>query len=115
MVNGNQLDETCAFGKRLPAEVAGTTERRFLAGSKKGLKQSGVRNAKARGLRRFYSGMGLHARFTSRRTAKTSASSFPLRYLSKILSAALCGFSLAERLSTKPLRTPSVEKNKVSP
>src|SRR5260370_18507506 len=49
----------------------------------------------------------LHGLIPVKRVIKTSASSFPLRYCSRILSAALCGFSFEERLSGKSFRTPS--------
>src|SRR5216683_1869304 len=49
------------------------------------------------------------------RSTRTSASSFPLRCRTRILSAALCGFSRAERVTEKSLRTPSVAKKSVSP
>src|SRR5229473_2083815 len=58
---------------------------------------------------------GLHVGIPVSRTTNTSASSFPRQYPSRILSAALCGDSNAERLSANSPRIPSVTKTSVSP
>ena len=60
-------------------------------------------------------GSRLHARTPVSRTTKTSASSFPRPCCLRILSAARCGDSMAERLSTNSPRIPSVTKTSVSP
>src|SRR5215831_12166252 len=52
----------------------------------------------------------LHLFTPVNRAAKTSASSLPLRYCPRILSAALCGFSSVVMLLAKSLCTPSVAK-----
>src|SRR5580700_1168576 len=57
----------------------------------------------------------LHAQIPVSRTTKTSASSFPRPCCLRILSAARCGDSKAERPSTNSPRIPSVTKTRVSP
>src|ERR1700676_1671553 len=60
-------------------------------------------------------GSRLHAQIPVSRTTKTSASSFPRPCCLRILSAARCGDSKAERPSTNSPRIPSVAKTRVSP
>src|ERR1700722_1571480 len=57
----------------------------------------------------------LHAQTPVSRTTKTSASSSPRPCCLRILSAARCGASKAERPSTNSPRIPSVTKTRVSP
>src|SRR5580704_7449557 len=60
-------------------------------------------------------GFLLHAQIPVSRTTKTSASSYPRPWCLRILSAARCGDSRAERPSTNSPRIPSVTKTRVSP
>src|SRR6267378_4882574 len=70
---------------------------------------------KTRARPRLASNRDLHGLIPVNRETRTSASSVPLRYCSRILPAALCGFSREERVAEKSLRTPSVAKKSVSP
>src|ERR1700675_810397 len=70
---------------------------------------------KSRWQLRLAFGSRLHAQIPVSRTTKTSASSFPRPCCLRMLSAARCGDSKAERPSTNSLRIPSVTKTRVSP
>src|SRR5712692_783492 len=115
MMQGSYLHETLLLGERSTAEFIRPAQCGFASAGRIFTQRRAVLVFKTRIRLRLPSYCNLHGLIPINRTARTSASSFPLRYCSRILSAALCGFSRAERLTEKSLRTPSVAKKSVSP
>src|SRR5579863_3339097 len=114
MKRGN-LHETLLLGERPTAELIRPAQRGFASPGRIVTQGSAVLVFKTHVRIRPASSRDLHGLVPVNRATRTSASSFPLRYCSRIRSAALCGFSRAERVAEKSLRTPSVAKKRVSP
>src|SRR6267378_8691347 len=115
MVQGSHLQETLLLRECSTAELIRPAQCKFPSPSCIFTQGSAVLVFKAPLRLRLTSNGTLHGLIPVNRETRTSASSFPLRYCSRILSAALCGFSRAERATEKSLRTPSVAKKRVSP
>src|SRR5260370_27755750 len=115
MVSRSHLHETLLLGERSTPEFVRQAQCWFASPGRKFTQRRAVLVFKTRVRLRLASNCDLHGLIPVNRETRTSASSFPLRYCSRILSAALCGFSRAERVTEKSLRTPSVAKKSVSP
>src|SRR6266852_1919303 len=115
MMQGSHLHETLSLGQRSTAEFIRPTQCGFASGGRIFTQRRPVLVCEICVRLRLPSNCGLHGLIPVNRATKMSASSFPLPSCSRILSAALCGFSRAERLTEKSLRTPSVAKKSVSP
>src|ERR1700737_1075506 len=111
----SHLHETLLLAERSTAEFIRPAQCAFASPGRIFTQGSAVLIFKSRARLRLASNRDLHGLIPVNRETRTSASSFPLRYCSRILSAALCGFSRAERVTEKSLRTPSVAKKSVSP
>src|SRR5712664_2597715 len=115
MMQGSHLNETLLLGERSTAEFIRPAQCGFASAGRIFTQRRAVLVFKTRARLRLASNRDLHGLIPVSRETRTSASSFPLRYCSRILSAALCGFSRAERVTEKSLRTPSVAKKSASP
>src|SRR5229473_7324071 len=108
MMQGSYLHETLLLGESSTPEFIRPTQCGFASPGRILTQRRAVLVCKTRTRLRLASNRDLHGLIPVNRETRTSASSFPLRYCSRILSAALCGFSRAERVTEKSLRTPSV-------
>src|SRR5229473_165059 len=115
MMQGSHFHQALLFGEGPAAEFIGAAQRGFAPAGRVFLQARAVLVFKTLLRLRLASNGALHGLIPVKRVIRTSASSFPLRYCSRILSAALWGFSRAERVTEKSLRTPSVAKKSVSP
>src|SRR5712692_3872339 len=115
MMQGSYLYETLLLAESSTPEFIRPTQCGFASPGRIFTQGSAVLVFKTRARLRLAPNRDLHGLIPVNRETRTSASSVPLRYCSRILSAALCGFSRAERVTEKSLRTPSVAKKSVSP
>src|SRR6266852_8503277 len=115
MMQGGHLHKALSLSECPTAEFIRATQCGFASPGRIFTQGRAVLVFKTRLRLRLASSCDLHGLIPVNRETRTSASSFPLRYCSRILSAALCGFSRAERVTEKSLRTPSVAKKSVSP
>src|SRR5437660_12192025 len=114
MMQGSHLDETLLLVKRSTAELVRPAQRELASPCRIFTQGRAVFVFKIRLRAGLASNCGLHGLIPVIRVTRTSASSLPLRYCSRILSAALCRFSPAERDTGKSLRSQSVAKTSVS-
>src|SRR5882724_1090562 len=115
MVKGRNLHQALAFHDGAAPEFVSAPKRGFAWIFEVTQKRRAIALLEACGRFRRRLTSDFHERIPVNRATSTSASSLPLRKRSRILSAARCGASRADRFSKKLLRTPSVTKNRVSP
>src|SRR5260370_22185353 len=115
VMQGSHLHETLLLGERPTPEFIRPAQCGFASPGRIFAQGRQVLVFKTRRWLRLTSNCALHGLIPVNRATSASASSFPVRYCARILSAALCGFSRAERVAEKSLRTPSVTKRSVSP
>src|SRR5580692_5253073 len=114
MMQGSDFHEALFLPDGAASEVVSAAQRGLATTPGVFTKRGPILFSKSGWQLRLPFGCRLHVRTPVNRTTKASASSFPRLYCLRILSAARCGDSRAERPSTNSPRIPSVTKTRVS-
>src|SRR5215469_11360350 len=115
VMNRDQLEQALAFGNGASSEFVRTPQYSFASTHRIVTERRGIFSFEFQVFLTFPSEFWFHRRIPVMRKASTRASSLWLQKVFMILSAALCGFSRAERVLVKSVRMPSVAKTSKSP
>src|SRR5229473_1780921 len=115
MMHGRDFHEALFLGDGAPPQLISAAQRGLAAMLRVFTKRQTIFFVERSRRPRFLFGFRFHLQIPVSRATSTSASSFPRQCCLRILSAALCGDSSAERPSANSPRTPSVTNTRVSP